>query len=127
MRNRFATYFQSGMPPLRAPTAEDARAEHAVEVAARDHRRHRGDEPRRVLVVRMDHHDDVRAALERLGVAGLLVPAVAAVLRVDDVVQPELVRDSTVPSRLASSTRMTSSTTLRSISATVCPSVASAL
>ena len=41
----------------------------------------------------MDHDDDVRAALERRAVAGLLVAAVAAVLRVDHDVDAERPRD----------------------------------
>ena len=42
-------------------------------------RDHRGDQLRRVLVVRVEHHDDVRARPRAPPVAGLLVAAVAAV------------------------------------------------
>jgi hypothetical protein len=43
------------------------------------------------LVVGVEHHHDARAALERLGVAGLLVSAVAAILLVHQHVQAQLV------------------------------------
>ena len=36
------------------------------------------------MIVRVDHHDDLGAALERFAVAGLLVAAVAEVALVDD-------------------------------------------
>ena len=62
--------------------AENARGQRAVVQAARDHPDHRRQEPRRVLVVGMNHHDDVGAMIEREPVARLLVGAVAAVLRV---------------------------------------------
>ena len=52
---------------------------------------HRLQEERRVLVVGMEHHDDVRPDLERLVVAGLLVAAVAFVLIVlDDIFDAQL-------------------------------------
>ena len=51
------------------------------------------DDRRVVLVVGVDHDDDVRAALEGRPVAGLLVAAVAAVLRVHDDVDAQLPRD----------------------------------
>ena len=41
--------------------AEDARADHDVVDVRRDHRRHRGDQPRLVLVIGMQHDDDVGA------------------------------------------------------------------
>ena len=83
---RLAMYFHSGIPlPHRAP-AEDARADHARVQPVADHRDHRGDQLGRVLVVRVDHDDDVRAVLQRQAIARFLVPAVAEVLhvRVDD-------------------------------------------
>ena len=52
-----------------------------------------GNDPRVVLVVGMDHHDDVGAPLERRPVARLLVCPVAPVARVDDDVDPETARD----------------------------------
>ena len=58
---------------------EDPRAEDEVVVAVGDHRRHRGDQARRVLVVRMEHHDDVGTALKCGVIAGLLVPPVSLV------------------------------------------------
>src|SRR4030067_2957868 len=73
------------------PGAEHPRGEHAVVFARGYHRGHRGYQPGRVLVVRVDHHDDVRPELQGLGVAGLLVAAVALVLLVDyDVLYAEL-------------------------------------
>ena len=59
-----------------------------------DHRGQRGDELGRVLVIRVDHDDDVRAGLERKAVAGFLVAAVAGVFLVDmDADAGELGRD----------------------------------
>src|SRR2546422_2175130 len=80
-----------GVLPDRHPAgdrafAKDAGSEHDVEMAAGDHRRHRRQEPGRILVVRMQHDDDVGPAPERLRVAGLLVAPVSPVLPVlDDV------------------------------------------
>jgi len=79
-------------PPLHRPSPEDAGAKHAVEVTTRDHRRHGRKEARRVLVVRVEHDHDVRASGQRLAVAGLLVAAIPAVLRVHHVVHAKLPR-----------------------------------
>jgi hypothetical protein len=67
-----------------------------------------------VLIVRVNHDHNVGAPLQGSGVARLLVPAIAAVLRVDDGVQAE------------TSTTMTSST-MSGISAAVRSRVCSAL
>ena len=53
----------------------------------------RRDARRVVLVVGVEHHDDVGAGLERRVVARLLVAAVAPVLRVDDDVEAEVPGD----------------------------------
>ncbi len=45
-----------------------------------DHRNHRRQKLRRVLVIGMDHHHDVRAGGERETITGLLIPTVARVL-----------------------------------------------
>ena len=66
-----------------------ARAEHKVVLAVGDHRGHRRDKQRRVLVVRVHHHDDVRAKLERTPVTGLLVAPVAEVALVADGLEAE--------------------------------------
>src|SRR6266851_7228347 len=84
--------FPDRHPAGQRADAEDARAQHHVEMSAGDHPRHGRHQPRRVLVVGVDHHHDVRPAPQRLGVAGLLVPAVAAVLLVHHHVQAQLAR-----------------------------------
>jgi len=63
---------------------QDARAQHHVVLAVCDHRRHRGYEQRRVLVVRVHHDDDIRPELECPPVAGLLIPPIALVGLVHD-------------------------------------------
>jgi hypothetical protein len=49
----------------------------------RDHRNQRGQQQRRVLVIRMNHHHDVRTGFQREPVASFLIPAVASVFLVD--------------------------------------------
>ena len=73
--------------------AEHARAERHVVDAGGHERGERGDEPRLVLIVGVQHHDDVRARGERGGIAGLLVGAVARVGAVADRLQPEALGD----------------------------------
>src|SRR5213593_989387 len=74
------------LPPghaTRKRVAEEPVAEHQFPLTRGD-RGDQGRDPRRVvLVVRVEHHDDVGACGERRVVAGLLVPAVPAVLGVD--------------------------------------------
>jgi len=69
---------------------EHAGAEDKVVDAVGDHGGHGGDEEGRILVVGVDHDDDVGVAGEGLGVAGLLVGAVAAVGGVDGGVEAEI-------------------------------------
>ena len=66
-----------GLVPRPDPAAQDHVADAQLDDAdgVRDH-------PAVVLVVRVDHHDDVGPVLQGVAVAGLLVAAVAAVLRV---------------------------------------------
>ena len=73
--------------------AEEAAAEHEVVRARGDRLDERRDARRVVLVVGVEHHDDVGAGLERRVVARLLVAAVAPVLGVDDDVEAELAGD----------------------------------
>ena len=77
----------------RAAGVEEARAEHDVGAAGDDRLDELGDDPRLVLAVGVEHHDDVGVALERLEVARLLVAAVADVVRVPDDVQRQLARE----------------------------------
>ena len=61
--------------------AENPRAEHRVVDAEADRRSDRDHQARVVLVVRMQHHDHVRArSIQRHPVAGLLVAAIPQVL-----------------------------------------------
>ena len=69
------------MPPAIAVLPRMREPMHDIVDVRRDHRRHRGDQPRLVLVVRMQHDDDVGAVRERERVARLLVAAVAAIGR----------------------------------------------
>ena len=75
-------------PPLERASAEHPAPEHGVDGARRDRLDELGEDRGVVLVVRVDHDADVRAARERRRVAGLLVPAVAEVPVVDDDVDP---------------------------------------
>ena len=83
--------------PARHPAgeriAEEPAAEHQVFLARDDRGDQLRDSGRVVLVVRVEHDDDVGAVGEGGLVAGLLVAAVAEVLLVDDHVEPELTRD----------------------------------
>ena len=92
VRKRLLTYFQRGIPPAsgsprkRLPSIRSR-------VAGRDGGDERRDARRVVLVVGVEHHDDVGAGRERRVVARLLVAAVAPVLAVDDDVEAELPGD----------------------------------
>ena len=52
-------------PPLQRADPEDPGGEHRVEFAVGDHGGHGRDQLGRVLVVRVEHDDDVRAELQR--------------------------------------------------------------
>ena len=73
--------------------AQEPAAEHQVALAGGDRRDQLRDPRRVVLVVRVEHDDDLGAGCEGRVVARLLVAAVAAVLGVDDDVEPELAGD----------------------------------
>ena len=86
------------LPPRHAlldhrPSALEPRAEHEVRVRAQDRLDDLRDQRGVVLVIRVDHHHDIAARPERLGVAGLLVGAVAVVPVVDEDLQAQLARD----------------------------------
>jgi hypothetical protein len=68
----------------RQRVAQEAAAQHQVGVAGDDRGDQLGDPRRVVLVVRVEHHDDVGARCERRVIARLLIAAVAQVLAVDD-------------------------------------------
>ena len=73
------------MPPRqRLVPRADAAAQHHVADAQLDEADRVRDDPAVVLVVGMDHDDDVGPAFQGVAVARLLIAAVAAVLRVDD-------------------------------------------
>ena len=92
VRKRLATYFHFGMPPA-SGSPRNRLPEHQVLLAAEDRGDQVGDPGRVVLVVGVEHHDDVGALLEGGLVARLLVAAVAQVLLVDDHVEAELAGD----------------------------------
>ena len=71
--------------------ADAVAADHVADVVCNE-ARHDRHEARVVLVIGVDHDHDVRALLERLGVAGLLVAAVALVGLVLDDGETELFR-----------------------------------
>ena len=68
--------------------AEHPAPEHRVDLPVGDRLDQVVEDRRVVLVVGVDHDDDVGPAREGGRVAGLLVPAVAPVLRVDDDLEP---------------------------------------
>src|SRR5262249_38661927 len=75
-----------------APRADAGAQDHVADVGLDEPGQQRG-EAAVVLVVRVDHHDDVGLPPPRLVVAGLLVGAVAAVLGVHDDREAEAPRD----------------------------------
>jgi hypothetical protein len=77
----------------RGAALRHARAQHHVGLAGHDRPDDVGDDGWRVLAVGVQHHHHVRAALERLEVARLLVAAVADVVGVPDRVDRQAARD----------------------------------
>ena len=73
--------------PERRTGLGEARAEDQVGTALDDRRDHPRDDFGLVLAVGVEHDHDVSPALERLQITGLLVPAVADVVRVPDEVE----------------------------------------
>src|ERR1019366_5467680 len=73
--------------------ANDAGTENDVIDTVGDHARHGGYEQRCVLIIGMDHDDDVGAGGQSFAVAGLLIAAIAVVAIVNEGLQAEPVRD----------------------------------
>jgi len=71
-------------PSFEGAGSQDAGGKHRVEFVEGDHGGHGGNEFRRVLVVRVEHDDDIGPHVQRCQVAGLLVSTVSQVLFVDD-------------------------------------------
>ena len=78
---------------LRRPGDHHARAEYQVGLSRTDRLDQLGDQLRLVLAVGVQHDDDLRVALERLEIAGLLVAAVTDVVRMPDDAHSEPARD----------------------------------
>ena len=74
-------------------SSQDAGAEDDIVRSFDEHGTHGADEARIVLVIRVEHDDDIRSVREGGVVAGFLVAAVSAILRMDDGRDPELPRD----------------------------------
>jgi len=64
--------------------AENAGAEYDVVSGVRDHRTHGPEQPRGILIIRVEHGDDVRVMPEGGFIAGFLVCAVPTVRWMDD-------------------------------------------
>src|SRR6202140_3503 len=79
--------FVDGHAAEQSAAADDARSQHDVINIVSDHARHGGDQQRRVLIVGVEHDDDVGARREGLAVAGLLVASVAIIAVVLEDVQ----------------------------------------
>ena len=75
-------YFHAGMPPFRA-YPPDPRPQHTVVQVVADHRGHGRDQPRCVLIIGVDHDDDIRALFQGDPVARFLVCPVAPVVFMD--------------------------------------------
>src|SRR4029077_2180578 len=71
---------------------DNARAQHNVIYAVRNHAGEGGDQQRRVRIIRVQHDDDIGARGQGFAVAGLLVTAIAVVAVVLENVQAQLVR-----------------------------------
>ena len=95
-----------GRHATRQRVAQEAAAEHEVAAPVDDRLDQRRDPRGVVLVVGVEHHDDVGAGLQRRVVARLLVAAVAPVLGMDDHVEAELAGDVDGLVLDTSSTRM---------------------
>src|SRR5262249_56819416 len=83
-----------GHPPPPRRLAQDPGAEDDLVDAGSDHPRHRRDEAWVVLVVGMQHHDDVGSARQRFGVARLLIRPVAEVALVHEGLDLEPAREA---------------------------------
>src|ERR1700722_4818735 len=84
--------FVNGHAAEQSAAADDARSQHDVIDIVGDHAGHRHDQQRRVLVVGMEHDDNVRAGGQSLTVAGLLVTSVAIVAVMLEHVQTQAAR-----------------------------------
>jgi len=73
--------------------SDDAGAEDNIVNAVGDHAGHGGDEQGRVLVIGVKHDDDVGAGGEGLAITGLLVPSVAVIAVMDEMLDAEFLRD----------------------------------
>jgi len=82
--------FVAGHAALQSGNTEDAGAQGGVIFRVSDHADEGNEQTRGVLVVGMDHDDDIRAATEGLAVTGLLVTAVAEILSMHEGDQAEL-------------------------------------
>ena len=70
------------------------RDEHHIRLALLDGADDFGKQRGIVLIIRVDHHDDIGAGVQRLAVAGLLVGAVAVVAVVNEQLQAQFARDA---------------------------------
>jgi len=84
--------FVNRHPPLQRATPQNPRGQHRVELTGCQHRRHRRNQPRRVLIIRMQHHHDIRTPRQRRRVARLLVAAIAPVAVMPDGMNAKLRR-----------------------------------
>ena len=76
---RLEMYLYNGIPPASAPTPRIREPRTTSKNPERQQRRHGQQEFRRILVVRVQHDDQIGAAFQRQPIAGLLVPAVPLV------------------------------------------------
>src|SRR5271166_2180946 len=79
--------------PEQSGAADNAGPQHDVVNAVGDHAGHRGDQQRRVLIVGVDHDDNVGTGGQSFTVTGLLVAAVPIVAVVHEGLQAQALRD----------------------------------
>ena len=72
------------------PSAKNSRAEDYVIYAAGNHTRHRRNERGRVLVIGMDHDNDVGSGIEGFAITRLLIAPIAVIFVMDKGVNAEL-------------------------------------
>jgi hypothetical protein len=71
-------------PSTERSRAQNPRSEYEVIFPKGNHARHGSDQPGRILIIRVQHDDDVRAPAQGFAIAGFLVTPVPKVLMVNE-------------------------------------------
>ncbi len=79
-----------GHPSRKGTASDDAGPQDHVINTEGDHAGHGRNQLRGVLIVRMDHHHDIRPVLQRLLITGFLVPTVSQVPFMPECLDPKV-------------------------------------